>query len=587
MHDEARLESGVFRAGPDTNDLEPERVIGRELELVFELAPIGMAISSLEGALLEVNHALCKTLGYEREALKGLRHADITHPDDLGRKTYLTRELVSGRIPHFEVENRYLAADGRPVHALIRVGLIRNDEGAPLHLVTQIIDISERKEMEARLRYAAEHDPLTGLPNRAAFMKVLDGLRREEKAFGVIFLDLDQFKIVNDSLGHHAGDELLVLIAKRLRETLPDQHLLSRHGGDEFTVLLSETAEVQAAIEVAHHMQAALTMPFDLNGQDVFASASIGIALGRGNAATFEEVLRNADTAMYRAKAKGRGRQVVFDETMHAKVVKRLRVETDLRRAVKNGDFVTYFQPIMRLGPAVETVGFEALMRWNHASLGLVKPDQYLEVAEDTGQIIPLGNWILNDACQTLADWRRLHGDRAPEFVSVNVSNRQFAHPEFAAQVEEALMHSGLPPECLRLEITETVIMDYGLETQILLAHLRDLGCRLYVDDFGTGYSSLAHLHRLPIDALKIDRGFVQGSVPSGDGLEIVKAIISLAKNLNLEVIAEGIETEQQLEQLRMLGCRLGQGFLFAEPMSHAEASALISGGQPPSPRVK
>ncbi len=581
MRDEARSPSPDSSGAASASELRSERVIGRELELVFELAPIGMAISSLDSVLLEVNQALCKTLGYAREALKGLSHAKITHAEDLEKRDALTHELVDGRIPHFELEHRYLTADGRTVHALTRAGLIRDDAGAPLHLVTQIIDITERREMEERLRYAAEHDPLTGLPNRVAFMKALRAHRGSELPFGVIFLDLDQFKIVNDSLGHQAGDELLVLIARRLRDTLSDDHMLSRHGGDEFTVLLSGVGTTQPAIEVAHHMQAALTMPFDLQGQDVFASASIGIALGIRGSATLEEILRNADTAMYRAKSKGRGRQVVFDDTMHAKVVKRLTVETDLRRGVKNGDFLTYFQPIVRLAKDAPTVGFEALMRWRHPSRGLIKPDEYLEVAEDTGQIIPLGNWILNDACQSLAGWRRLHGANAPEFVSVNVSNRQFAHPEFAVQVEEALLRSGLPPECLRLEITETVIMDYGLETQILLAHLRDLGCRLYVDDFGTGYSSLAHLHRLPIDALKIDRGFVQGTVPRGDGLEIVKAIISLAKNLNLEVIAEGIETEEQLEQLQLLGCKLGQGYLFAEPMSYEDATNRMTGDLP------
>ncbi len=437
------------------------------------------------------------------------------------------------------------------------------------------------EETKEHFRHAAFHDSLTGLPNRAMFTELLratvDNARaRESHLFAVLFLDVDRFKNVNDSLGHAHGDLLLAAFAQRLEGCLRPVDTLARLGGDEFAILLDGIKHPSAAIRVAEHIQGELSAPFTLDQNTAFATASIGIALSTQGYESAEDVLRDADTAMYRAKDGGKARYEVFDQTMHTRAISLLHLENDLRRAVDEGQFLIHYQPIMALGTGTLT-GFEALVRWQHPERGLISPVEFIPVAEETGLIVAIGRWVLEEACCQTREWQKVSPVNRNLTISVNLSGKQVMQPDLIEQVGEALHKADLDPHCLKLEITESVIMENAEAANRMLRQLRALGVQLSIDDFGTGYSSLSYLHRFPVNYLKVDRSFVSRMGEGDNDTEIVRTICTLAHNLGMEVIAEGIEREEQNEQLKVLGCEYGQGYLYSRPVDADTARAMLS----------
>ncbi|MFC7762202.1 putative bifunctional diguanylate cyclase/phosphodiesterase [Catellatospora bangladeshensis] len=439
--------------------------------------------------------------------------------------------------------------------------------------------LKESLRQKEQLRIAALYDELTGLPNRTLFLDRLrqairQSRRRTGRPFGVLFLDLDGFKVVNDSLGHSAGDRLLKQVAKRIRSTLRESDTVARFGGDEFLVLLDDVTAPHTPAQVAERLHAVLAQPFHLHGQDVVVTASIGITLSSRRYSNAEDLLRDADIAMYSAKSRHKGRHAVFDVAMHAKAVTRLQIETELRQALDNGEFEVHYQPIVLLRSG-QTKGFEALIRWRHPLRGLLSPAEFLPIAEETGLIVPIGRWIVDECCRQLAAW---YAAGAPSglSVAVNISNRQFWGGNVIDDIAEALDRHRPPGGSLAVEITEGVVMENVAPARDILNMLHELGCQLHVDDFGTGYSSLEALHRLPIDALKIDRSFVWQINTDRRSGELVRTIVLMGRNLGLDLIAEGIETEQQRAHLLRLGCGYGQGFLFSKPVVADVAYTLL-----------
>lgn len=452
----------------------------------------------------------------------------------------------------------------------------------------------ERQRAEERLIHDASHDPLTGLPNRVLFLERLNqsiahARRKPEAQFAVLFIDLDRFKVVNDSLGHLAGDRLITQVARRLQGALrredlvarpgspaPDSSTLARLGGDEFTILLTDIDDPSDAVRVANRVEEALRLPFSIDGQEVYTSASIGIASSTSGYESPDAILRDADLAMYRAKALGKARWELFDREMHQAAMKRLELETDLRRALKNEEFVLHYQPIVSLRNN-EVVGFEALVRWQKPDGQLAPPGDFIETMEDTGLIVFLGMWVLREACRTARVLHESFPREQPLSVSVNVSPRQFAQPDLAAQVRAVISETGVDPRCLRLEITEGAMIGDMDRVAGVLREMQELGVRVSIDDFGTGYSSLSYLHSLPLDLLKIDRSFVGGMARNEESLQIVRTIMSLAHNLGMDVVAEGPEDAEQVAQLRSVGCEFGQGYYFSRPVDLDSARAFLA----------
>ena len=545
-----------------------------EHEVLFMRSPIGMAVASLDGRLFRINPALCELLGRSLSQLMGNTLADMADPEQVARMAASDAGLLAAEVPHYELETWLQGGDGARVDAWLKVALIRGSDNAPRQLFLHVVDISARKAMERRLRHDASHDAVTGLPNRTSFALRLAEANAAGTPHGVLFVDLDGFKLINDSLGHQIGDDVLVDVGRRLLLALGDAHLLTRHGGDEFVILLLDLADEAAAFAVAEQVQAALSAPFNLMGQQVYMSASIGIALSRTRGEDGEVLVRQADMALSKAKEAGRGSVALFDDEMHTHVIDRLRLETEMRRGLERDEFETYYQPVVRLEDG-KIAGFEALMRWRHPERGTLNPAAFLDAAEDTGHIIPLGRRVVEDVCRLLPQLQNGDADR-PVFVTVNLGRREFSHPALADELEAALHRTQVDPRCLRLEITETVMMAYERNDFELLDRLKRMGLRLYIDDFGTGHSSLAHLHRLPIDAVKIDREFVRRCGPNGENLEIVVAVVAIASAFNIDVVAEGIENADQLSHLRRLGCHFGQGYHFGRPMNAAATLELI-----------
>lgn len=502
------------------------------------------------------------------------------HPDDLDHVRKQLDAHLAGVTPHFESEHRMRRKDGTYCWTLSRGVAVRDAERRPTRIAGSQTDITERKVAEERLLHDALHDTLTGLPNRARFMDVLRRLltrsrRRRDLVFAVLFLDFDRFKIINDSLGHMVGDQLLVAIGERLKACVRPGDTVARLGGDEFTLLLHDIKDVTDATRVAERIHQELRAPFKLNGMEVFTTASIGIAMSSSAYEGPEEVLRDADIAMYRAKAHGRARHEVFDESMHEKAMALLELETHLRKAVEASDFRLHYQPIVCL-ESRRIVGLEALTRWQHPTRGLVPPSEFLAVAEETGLIVPIGWWCLREACRQMREWHVRFSTNTPLTISVNLSAKQFSQADLVEQTERILRETRLPPEALVLEITESGIMENAESAVATLSQLRSLRVHIHMDDFGTGYSSLGYLHRFQIDTLKIDRSFVANMSARGQNWITVRTILNLAENLGMKVIAEGVETEEQLAQLKELNCGYAQGDLFSQPLDGEAAEAFI-----------
>jgi diguanylate cyclase (GGDEF)-like protein/PAS domain S-box-containing protein len=506
------------------------------------------------------------------------------HPDDEARLKELLRRLVGDDAGTLEFEHRVRAGDGTYRWMLTRGLSVTDPTGRVIRMVGSMTDVTDRKQLQDRLRRDALYDPLTGLPNRTLFLDRLNraielGRRRPEYRFAVLFLDLDGFKLINDSLGHQAGDEVLVQVAERLIQDLRANDTAARFGGDEFAVLVNDIGQVAELAPIVDRVLISLSAPFILGVQTVFVTASAGVAVSVTGYDTAEQFLRDADTAMYRAKGLGSGAAVLFDESMHTDAMDRLQLESDLRKAIAEEQFELHFQPIVDLGNR-RTVGLEALIRWNHPTRGMVSPVEFLPVAECTGLILPIGRWSIRETCRRLRAWRDASADSAHLTVSVNLSNRQFWDPDLRPYVREALDEFGLPASVLIFEMTEGVIMHNREAATALMREFAADGIKLHVDDFGTGYSSLEALHQFPIDALKIDRSFINRMSVDARSVELVRVMISMGRTLGLDVIAEGIETEEQAEQLRRLGCPHVQGYLFSRPVPAETVTDMLGAGR-------
>ena len=507
------------------------------------------------------------------------------HPEDVERVRADIAAHVAGYSPQLETEHRLRHRDGRYVWVLCRGVAVRDPLGKATRMAGSLTDVTERKSAEEQLVHDAFHDSLTNMPNRALFTDLLArslgrAKRRTEYRFAVLFIDLDRFKVVNDSLGHSIGDELLKAIARRVERCIRPGDTVARLGGDEFTILVDDIGDASDATRVADRVQHELAQGFTLGGHEVFTSASIGIALSASGYQSADELLRDADIAMYRAKALGKARYEVFDHAMHAHAKALLELETDLRRAVERAEFRLHYQPLVALDTG-RIAGFEAVVRWEHPTRGTIGPAAFIPIAEETGLIIPIGRWVLREACRQMRAW----ADRFPAYgdlaVSVNLSGRQFAQPTLVDEIDQALKETGLDPRRLRIEITESVVMENAASAMAMIDQLRALHVKIDVDDFGTGYSSLSYLQRFSLDHLKIDRSFVSKiDQPGGENAEIVRTIVNLARHLGMDAVAEGVETSDQLALLKELGCQGVQGYLFAKPLTESEAEALLAAGK-------
>ncbi|HVP27559.1 MAG TPA: EAL domain-containing protein [Myxococcota bacterium] len=533
-----------------------------------------LAIVDSELVIRFLTPSVSRILGYEPASLLGASLVELVHPSDVPLLRGFFAEALAEPGVTPAVEWRLRTRDGRWL-LFENVGTPLLDDPAVRGVALACRDVSERVRLVTQLEHLAFHDPLTNLANRALFRdRVEQALARSDRygrGVAVLFLDLDHFKHVNDSLGHEAGDRLLAVVAERLSNCIRRVDTACRLGGDEFSVLLEGVTNDEDLLDVPHRILDSLARPIAIAGKEFVVGASIGIARAEAGD-TADDVLRNADVAMYHAKSRGRGVCQVFEHYMHEAAVERLNLEADLRHALASDEFHLDFQPIVELETA-HVVGVEALLRWVHASRGSVSPARFVPIAEETGLIVPLGAWVLRHACQQVAQWRR----RADLHVTVNLSGRQLQDTDLVATVRAALEESSLPPDRLVLEITESVVMQNTAATLLRLRELRELGVRLAIDDFGTGYSSLAYLHRFPLDVLKVDRAFVELLARDGEDVAIAQTIVQLAHSLKLSTVAEGIEDAVQLEALLRFGCQFGQGYHFSPPVSAAAIDALLA----------
>ena len=512
------------------------------------------------------------------------------HAEDVASLKEALNAHLAGTTDHFEHEHRIRHEDGTYRRFLSRGVAARGAGQKAARIAGSLTDTTEQGTAQEQLRSVEFRDPLTGLCNRADFVERLGRRLADVKrnkvgeSFAALYLDLDRFKVVNDSLGHMVGDELLTAVSRRLESCLRHGDALARLGGDEFAILLNAIGDPQQANAIAFRIQKALSDPFPIAGREVFTSASIGIAFGLAHYDNPEEIMRDADTAMYHAKSRGKARHELFDADMQSRTRDRLGLENDLRQAISNNDFEVHYQPIVLLASR-RCVGFESLIRWTRNGEP-VSPATFVPMAEELGLIEPLGTWVLQQASRTFAEWQRQFPDAGLDYITVNVSSRQLMQQNFLHLVEQAVHESKLKPRDLRLEITETALMDSPTSAAKLLSELRDFGVKIYLDDFGTGYSSLSHLHKLPVDALKIDRSFVRSLDLGTDRPAIVESILALARTLNTSVVAEGIESDDQARELVRLGCTHAQGYLFSRPLSRAAAEKMLAANQPLGPKA-
>lgn len=536
----------------------------RYRQLVENLREIVFKIDN-QGKLTFLNPAWYETLGYLLEESNHLPLGDFLHPDDqkkwdklllsiLEEKSAVRQEL---RFIHRNGELRWLEISAGPDPQIGALGTLT--------------DITERKDAIFQLQYSAYHDALTGLLNRVAFVQELQQAiaivqQNSVNIFAVLFLDLDSFKIVNDSLGHLIGDQLLIQVSDRLQKCVRPKDIVARFGGDEFILLLHNINSINIAISIAERIHQSLSEPFHLDIHEVFTSTSIGIVLSTLGIEEPEHFIRNADIALYKAKLAGKSCYEVFDSQMHLQAFERLQIETNLRKAIEREEFELYYQPIIELIDE-QLVGFEALIRWHHPNQGLVAPGYFIGVAEESGLITPLGWWVLQKACWQMKEWQQNFSIASSLFMSVNLSSKQFLQLNLLEEINQAIKRVELPPESLKLEITESTMMRNLETTSIKLKQIQSLGIKISIDDFGTGYSSLSYLHNLPIDNLKIDRSFIKNMSNTTENIAIAKTIIDLAHNLGMDVTAEGVESAIQVKRLRRLGCEQVQGYFFAPPL--------------------
>jgi diguanylate cyclase (GGDEF)-like protein/PAS domain S-box-containing protein len=566
---------------PTTESLSNPLHSGDSLAFSFDEAPAGMAILSSEGKLLKINRSFSQLVESSDDELLSKNVQELIDPDDAEQILSGMTDVIDRELEVLRADVRVPLEDGRTVWVHWNIGRFGASDSDEVRLILQAQDVTERKLAEQKLLYDACHDLLTGLPNRSLFIDHLKLCiervqRLERRLFAVLFLDLDRFKVINDSLGHLVGDELLVVVARRLESCVRAGDLVARVGGDEFMVLLDDLEDIGEAITAAERIQKEVKVPFNINGHEVFSTLSIGIAPCSREYDNPEAIMRDADTAMYRAKSSGKARHEVFDKAMHTFAVNLLQIETDLRKALDRRQFVIHYQPIVSLD-TFHICGFEALVRWEHPERGTIWPMDFIPVAEDTGLILSIGEWTLQEACKQMRRWEHEFPSEDPMFISVNLSPKQFNQPHLLERVSDILQETGLDASSLKLEITEGAVMENLEMATELLRQLRALGVKLSIDDFGTGYSSLSYLHRFPIDTLKIDRSFVTRISENNENTEIVRTIVVLAQNLGMDVVAEGVETKEQLAILRQFGCEFGQGFYFSKPVSEIEAGGIIN----------
>ncbi len=544
----------------------------KTLKQIFKLSPIGMTILDLEGRFLSANQSFCDAVGYEEHEIIAQSFTELTHPEDIPMLMSLGRELLAGKRQHFQIETRHQTKQEKRLHVGLTVTIVQDNQQRPICFLLQVVNLTERKWMVKELRHRAFYDGLTGIANRALFVDRVEQavVRLEHNTdmqCAVLFLDVDRFKVINDSLGHSIGDQLLTALSKRLKSCIRRCDTLARLGGDEFAILLEELSGLDEALIVCDRIHDTLKRPFKLSSYEVFANVSIGVVCSDTGYEQSSDLLRNADTALYRAKGQGGGCQAIFDQTMHERAVALWQMATQAQFAVEREELSLHYQPVINIETG-QVVAVEALIRWNHPYYGSISPGEFIPVMEETGVITLIGQWVLQEACQQVRQWHQQLSTSRPIKINVNLSARQLAQSDLAQQVSSVLAQTGLPESLLWLEITETAIMQNSQQGLRVLEQLKSIGVGLCIDDFGIGYSSLSRLQQLPIDLLKVDRSFVQHIGPRGENTEIVRTIIDLAKNLKMDIVAEGVETEEQLAGLRSLGCHKIQGFYFARPMT-------------------
>jgi Amt family ammonium transporter len=548
-----------------------------EYRTIFETTGTASVILERDERISRANSEFFRLTGYAPDHVSsGLYFRDIVAPADrrhiLHAGTSGPEYCLTQTGPH-ELRIRTIGGDIRDV--VVTEATL----GGSHRKVVSLLDITERKKAELMLRHQAFHDPLTNLPNRFLLMDRLEHAiqraKRGHNHFAVLFLDMDRFKLINDSLGHVMGDTLLTHMAAKVRSCLREEDTLARFGGDEFVILAEDLRDPPQPVRIAQRILQCLQDPVKINGNTIYISTSIGIVLGSPRYMRAEQVIRDADTAMYRAKAMGKGCYAIFDEDMHTKAVQRLDMENELRQGIQRGEFVLHYQPIINLADQ-SIIGFESLVRWNHPRKGLVGPDQFIPIAEETGLIVPLGEWVLVESCRQMQNWMQHVPFRREMLIHVNVSGVQLKRAEFLDRVRWCLHETGLPSHCLKLEITESMLMSLKDKAVTILDEIRQLHVQIGIDDFGTGYSSLSYLHRFPVDTLKIDRSFVMGSDKDKENVQIIKAILSLAHALGINVVAEGIESPSQLAMLATMSCEYGQGYHFSRPLPARQVLDLL-----------
>ncbi len=579
----SRLEAAEREAELAAHHVRALEVSERRFHSAFTHASIGMALVSFDARVLQVNAALCALLGVaDPKAITNHPFGDFIDAEHAGLLNDRLMQLNSQQVASFTVELRLRHREGLEVWAAVHGSFFSEIDSTSPCLILQVQDVTGRRQAEAGLHHIAFHDSLTGLPNRRRFHDhLVQALARvgddPGRHFGLMFLDFDRFKLINDSLGHAVGDEFLVMVARRLQHHLRPQDIVARLGGDEFAILTEDLECERYAVTLAERLIDALRQPFHVAGTEITTSASIGITFSGMGYVTPADMLRDADTAMYKAKAAGKARYALFDSALHTEVSHRLRLEGDLRRALAAGQLAVAYQPLFELASGRVT-GFEALARWNHPELGAVSPMVFVGVAEDAGLVTQLTDFMLRTACRQLKEWQLSDPAFADLNMHVNVSGNDISSPGFVARVTTALLEVRLEPQHLTLELTENILMERLEAALPALTELRRLGIGLSVDDFGTGYSSLRHLSKLPVNSLKIDRAFVSDLHRNSDEAAVVGAIVLLGKSLGKVVIAEGIETSEQMNQLRQMGCSTGQGFHLSRPLSAELVDKLLDG---------